>query len=37
MKKKIDLHPSWLKYLKNEFEKYYMKKIKSFLEKEIKA
>jgi uracil DNA glycosylase len=37
MTEKINLHPSWLKYLKNEFEKDYMKKIKSFLEKEIKA
>lgn len=33
----INLQPSWLKYLEPEFEKDYMKNIKSFLETEIKA
>ncbi len=36
-KKNINLHPSWLKHLEKEFEKPYMKEIKSFLEKEIKS
>jgi uracil DNA glycosylase len=37
MNKKINLHPSWLKYLEKEFEKPYMQKIKKFLEKEINS
>lgn len=32
----INLNPSWLEYLEKEFEKEYMKNIKSFLESEIK-
>lgn len=32
----INLDPSWLKFLEKEFEKDYMKNIKSFLESEIK-
>jgi uracil DNA glycosylase len=33
----IKLDKSWLKYLKGEFEKDYMKKIKSFLTEQIKS
>jgi len=37
MNTNIKLHHSWLKYLEEEFQKDYMKNIKSFLEQEIKA
>jgi len=33
----VNLHSSWLQYLKLEFEKDYMKSIKFFLESEIKS
>ncbi len=37
MSANIALHPSWLSYLSGEFEKNYMKKLKSFLLQEKKA
>jgi uracil-DNA glycosylase len=37
MQNTIKLHNSWLKHLEQDFEKDYMKNIKSFLEQEIKA
>jgi uracil-DNA glycosylase len=34
---KINIHPSWLKYLSDEFKSDYMSKIKLFLKKELEA